>query len=152
MLSKLFSPETFERDLLRNDPGQVIEWWETRRLFFNVVVGGTGIVTCIAMVACAVLAEPRVGEAIGLPDPPIIAIFGIFAFGIAANVCYTGGWIFELLLSKLRPAANTTRLGLRDFRFGLKFSIFLTLCPALLSWIAFAIALVSGQKHAPAGE
>ncbi len=46
----------------------MIEWWERRRLFFNLVVGGAGLVTCCAMVACAVVAEPLVGEAVGLPD------------------------------------------------------------------------------------
>jgi hypothetical protein len=152
MISKIFSRDMFKRDLLQNDPGQVIEWWERRRLFFNIIVGCTGVITCVAMLACAVVAEPRVGEAIGLPDPPIFAIFGVIAFGIAANICYTGGWIVELLLSKLRPRANTTQFGVRAFRFGLKFSIFITLCPALLSWIAFFIAAMSGQTHAPAGE
>lgn len=63
MISKLVSRDTFKRDLLQNDPGQVIEWWESRRLFFNVVVGCTGAVACLAMIACGVLAEPLVGEA-----------------------------------------------------------------------------------------
>ena len=57
-------------------------------------------------------ADPRVGEAIGLPDPPIVAILGIFAFRIAANICYTGGWVAELLVNKFRPCSNTTQPGI----------------------------------------
>ena len=81
------------------------------------------------MLACAVVAEPLVGEAIGLPDPAIFALFGVIAFGIMANICYTGGWVVELLLSRLLPYANTTQFGLRAFHFGLMFSIFITLFP-----------------------
>jgi hypothetical protein len=32
------------------------------------------------------------------------------------------------------------------------FSILLTLCPAVICWIAFAVALLKGQKHGPPGE
>ena len=38
---------------------------------------------------------------IGLPDPPILAVIGVIAFGVIANVFYTGGWIVELLVAKV---------------------------------------------------
>lgn len=76
-------------------------------------------------------------------------IFGVIAFAILANICYTGGWVVELLLSRLLPYANTTLFGLRAFRFGLVFSVFITIFPALLSWVVLFIALKNGQKHAP---
>ena len=81
MFKNLFDGPAFQRDLLQDDPGQVIEWWESRRWLFNAVVGCTGIITCVAMVACAWFAEPTVGEAIGLPDPVFLGIFGIILFG-----------------------------------------------------------------------
>ena len=68
MLSKLFSGDTCERDVLQDDPGQVIEWWESRRLFFNIVVGSTGIVTCIAMVAQHLLRGARLFKGQPLRD------------------------------------------------------------------------------------
>lgn len=91
VVKKLASRDTFKRDLLQIDPEQAIKWWESRRFFFNIVVGCTGIVTCVAMIAYALVAEPRVGEAIGLPDPPIFVLLGVIAFSIMANICYTGG-------------------------------------------------------------
>jgi hypothetical protein len=147
-LCMLLHGPAFQRDLHQDDPGQVIEWWEKRRLFFNVVVGCTGIITCILMASCALIAEPLVGEAIGLPDPPIFGLIGIFLYGIVANVCYTGGWITELLLSKVRRESMTP-FGLKTFRLGVKFSVFVTLCPALLSWGVLLVIAASGQKHAP---
>lgn len=63
------------------------------------------------------LSEPLVGEAIGIPDPPIFMLLGIVAYGIAANVCYTGGWIVETNLAR-RGAQYRDGFRLRAFRRG----------------------------------
>ncbi len=71
------------------------------------------------------------GEPIGLPDPPILAILFAILYGIIANVLYTGGWIFELLLSKIFKRGLSI-YAQAAFVIGLVFSVFLTFFPALI--------------------
>jgi hypothetical protein len=134
------------------NPGEVIRWWEGRRLFFNAVVGCTGLITCVLLLSCAFTADATVGDPIGMPDGPLLGVFAIVLYGILANVFYTGGWISELLLRAVATTDEATVFGLRAFRIGVYFSILLTLCPAVFCWIAFAVALMNGQKHGPPGE
>src|SRR5512146_1931345 len=61
----------------------LLHWWESRRLLYNVVVGGTGLLTAGAV------------ELFGLlpPAPHFgVPLVGVLVYGIAANVCYTLGW------------------------------------------------------------
>jgi hypothetical protein len=51
-------------------PEEVIRWWEGRRLYFNSVVGFTGVITCVLLIICAFTADSIVGEPIGMPDGP----------------------------------------------------------------------------------
>ena len=117
-----------------------------------MVVGCTGILTCVLMVVCAFTAESMVGEAIGMPDGPLLGVFGVFFYGLVANICYTGGWIFELLVMGTKGAKSSNKYGLHTFRIGVVFSVILTLLPAVLCWLVFAIALAKGQKYLPAGD
>jgi hypothetical protein len=132
--------------------GEVIRWWESRRLFFNLVVGCAGLISCFLMVVCAFTAESFVGEAIGMSDGPLLGAFFIFPYALLANVCYTGGWISELLMRTASRADSSAAFGLRAFRVGVTFSILVTLCPAALCWLAFFVALFKGQTHGPVFE
>jgi hypothetical protein len=136
----------FERDPRINAPAEIVRWWEERRLLYNIIVGCVGAVTSVLMISCGFISEPLVGEAIGLPDPPILVPLGIIAYGIAANVCYTGGWVVELRLAK-RGATSTSEFGIRAFRFGLIFSVALTLFPAVFSWAGFLLTLAGRTTH-----
>jgi hypothetical protein len=147
----------YERsDFTRREPAtsarESIRWWESRRFFFNLVVGCTGLLTCFLLLVCAFTADSFVGEPIGMTDGPLLGIFLIILYALLANVCYTGGWISELLVGASGKAQSATAFGLKAFRVGVTFSIFVTLCPAFFCWLAFAIALLKGQKHGPIGE
>jgi len=87
-----------------------------------------------------------------MPDGPLLGVFAIVFYGILANLFYTGGWISELLLRAVTTTEKASAFGLRALRAGVYFSILLTLCPAVVCWIAFAVALLKGQKHGPPGE
>ena len=120
-LSRFF----FRHEVSCRTPASVIGWWEARRLPYNAVVGATGVVTVGVMQVLS-----RIGPA---PDPmPIgITIAGAIAYGVMANVCYTRGWMAELLIrrsggSALEPAGPAL------FRYGFAFSVGLTLFPAAL--------------------
>lgn len=125
----LWQGPRFRRDQALANALEVIRWWESRRFFFNSVVGCTGLITCILLIVCAITAEATVGAPIGLPDGPLLGVFGILFFGILANVFYTGGWICELLMRALTTAERSSAFGLKAFRIGVNFSIFITLCP-----------------------
>jgi hypothetical protein len=141
----------FERDLLQDGSGSVIDWWEQRRPWFNLVVGCTGIITCVLMVLCGFLSEPLVGEAIGLPDPVFAGFFGVVAYAIAANICYTAGWVAEVMISRSQKR-SATAFGLKAFRYGLRFSVVVTFLPALLCWALFLFLLATGQKNSMPGS
>jgi len=146
-IAGLFNGPICERESLR-DRAAVIGWRESRRFFYNKILAAVGTVTCILMISCGVISEPLMGEPIGIPDPPILVPLGILAYGIMANVCYTGGWIAELLLVRFRPESRTDVFGLRAFRLGVRFSIGLTIFPALICWGVFLFSLVTGKRIA----
>lgn len=108
----------------------VIGWWEARRVPFNLVVGITGIVSCV-VAGLVVLGSYFLGVADLAPDPPLFAVFGIIFYAIGANVCFTGGWIIELIIRKIWPH-EADRFATLSFSLGLTFSILLTLTPAIL--------------------
>jgi len=148
-VSVLLPKRVYQRDSNLSDPAQIRQWWEERRLFYNVVVGGVGIMTTGLMVYCGLLSEPLVGAAIGIPDPPIFMLLGIIAYGIAANVCYTAGWIVEKHIVG-RGSPSKDGFGLRAFSRGVTFSVGLTLFPAILTWAVFLFDLTTGQRQSGA--
>ena len=151
-ITNLFRGPRFERNPPLVGASGVVRWWESRRSFFNLTVGCTGFITCVLLIVCAFVADSMVGEPIGMPDGPLLGVFGIFFYGIAANIFYSAGWVSELLIRAISNDKAATTFALKAFRIGIAFSIFITLCPAVLCWIAFAVALLKGQKHGPIGE
>jgi len=98
-----------------------------------MIVGATGLFTGAIMITGALICERVVGEPIGMPDPPIVAVIGVIVYGIMANLCFTGGWLVELFIAQawgLRPA----RFGSIAFGLGLLGSVVITLLPAGLSF------------------
>ncbi len=100
-------------------PFQVIGWWERRRLAYNVCVGAAGFLSLGALWLLH-------------PQRSAMANFGMMIgaglYGVAANACYTLGWMADLALRKA--------LGLRApdiapvlLRYGFVFSLGLTLLP-----------------------
>ncbi len=85
------------------------------------------------MVPVGILCERVVGEPIGMSDPPLFAIIAVVAYGMLANVCYTGGWLAELLVRKLW-GAQAESFGEISFALGVAFSVLLTLVPAAVRW------------------
>jgi hypothetical protein len=108
-----------------------------------MIVGAIGLMTSAVMVTVAFMCESRGGAPIGLPDPPAFALVGVLLYGILANVCYTGGWITELLVAKLW-SLDTTRFGPIAFILGTGFSVLVTLIPAGLV-VAVAVMTSCGR-------
>jgi hypothetical protein len=110
---------------------EIIKQWELRRIPYNAIVGATGILTLAVLVIVASIATEKFGEPLGLPDPPIIAVFAVFAYGAGANICYTVGWIAEVAVQEIWREKGGV-FGQISFFLGLLFSILLTLTPAAL--------------------
>jgi hypothetical protein len=122
---------------LRRTPLSLLVWWESRRPLYNRVVGTAGLVT----LAGYFVLVPRGAR---MDWPELVAV--VLAYGVMANVCYTAGWLVELLARRVW-GRSAPYMGPWLFREGLIFSVGLTLFPLLLLLLftvgRVALALVS---------
>ncbi len=119
----------------------VVKWWELRRIPYNIIVGITGVAGSSVAFILAFFAE-RQGMAVPWPDPPLFVFAFVVLYGLAANLCFTGGWISELLARRIW-GARADAYGEISFSFGLAFSVLLTLLPGALFTIVVTIGLLS---------
>ena len=110
---------------------QVIGWWESRRIAFNLIVGGAGILSCMVCLIVGAASWVFFQSDFGLPDPPIFGVIAAIAYGVMANVCFTGGWILELIVRQVWPE-ESDQFATSSFALGLGFSVLLTLTPGIL--------------------
>jgi hypothetical protein len=104
-----------------------IVWWERRRLAFNLIVLMAGACTIFVLRVCGSLLV-RLGADVIEPSG---LLPGILVYALGVNICYTLGWVTELLWSD----GDTSRTGaLRPtvYRWGLTFSVAVTLLPAFV--------------------
>ncbi len=140
-IQKLKGLRLFQRPDDVETSWQIILWWEIRRVAFNLIVGLTGFLTCLLLVGIAWFSEKKFGEAIGLPDPPIVAVFAIFFYGIAANIFYTAGWILEIFAKHIWQE-RLRNFGAVAFAAGIIFSVALTLLPVVICSLAVVVKLL----------
>jgi hypothetical protein len=148
-LARLKSSILCTRDAPPTSAWEVIGWWESRRVSFNLIVGSAGILSCIVVGAVAMGASVLFDSDFGLPDPPGFALVGILLYGIMANICFTGGWLAELFVRRLWPR-EANRFATTSFSLGLIFSVLLTLTPAIVIGAGGIFGLVKhllGETH-----
>jgi hypothetical protein len=121
----------FRRESPALSSAETILWWESRRIPYNLIVGTAGICTCVAVVALALIAQEFFNSDFGLPDPPGLGVILVILYGIMANVCFTLGWVTELLLRRM-SMREANAFAENTFFCGLLFSVVLTLSPAVL--------------------
>ena len=109
----------------------MIGWWEARRIPFNLIVGSAGLLSIIVVGIVAAGSSLLFNSDFGLPDPPLFALFAVVIYGIMANVCFTGGWLVELVVRKIWPQ-EADRFATLSFSLGLVFSVLLTLTPGIV--------------------
>ncbi len=113
----------------RRSVSGIVRWWESRRLAYNVFVGGAGLVSLGVVNLIALVS--------GVPTVESQWIV-VVAFGVTANLCYLLGPTVEIALQKLW-GEKLLPVGPSLFRMGLTFSVGLALFPALLIsifWVA----------------
>ena len=130
--SWLFEPPT--------EPGTVfsiIAWWEARRFFYNMIVGCVGICSFIVFIICIINSNAlKPGE--DAVEPMVL----LFAW-IPINICYTAGWIIEVLAFKT-GFGRKRLLGPKLMQVGVGFSLFCVLLPSVV-W--GSVLIISGIKH-----
>ncbi len=119
--------------------GQVIRWWELRRLVYNAVLLVVGVAAIAGMEWLMTKVIPLGEDAI----EPMLLFVGVVVYGVMANLCYTLGWIIELRSRKTDPLAARRR-GQWMFRAGLLFSCVLTSLPF---WFA-GVYWITHRGHA----
>jgi hypothetical protein len=142
LAEKLLALPLFTRREEITGMAEIIKWWELRRIPFNIAVGVTGIFTCAVIFAVAAVASKTLGEPLGIPDPPILGVFAIIGYGIAANFCFTCGWLVEIAVKRIWQD-KVGAFGEISFSLGLVFSVVLTLVPAAFFLTVLAICLIA---------
>jgi hypothetical protein len=145
MLQKLQSFRLFQRAKSFETRREVVLWWERRRIPYNLIVGATGLITSALVLLMAYFAETKFHLAAIFPDPPLAALLLVFLYGVGANVCYTGGWVSELLAKK-GWGQRAGRYGEIVFMLGVLFSIALTLLPVVASFVIYSVELLTAKK------
>jgi hypothetical protein len=142
LLRQIRSSALGRRNSALQSTWQIIGWWEARRIPFNLIVGVAGILTSVGILVTALISEHLIGEPIGMPDPPVLAVVGAVLFVLGANACYTGGWIGELIVKRAWPDQSEL-FGTLMFTLGLVFAVVVTLLPAVLIGATAAVAVVA---------
>lgn len=112
---------------------EVIRWWEIRRLLYNATLFAVGIGSILGMEFLMDRVIPVGEDAI----EPFALALGVVVYGIAANLCYTSGWIVELMGKKAGEERARSRAK-KHFLLGLWFSSLLTTAPfwfGLVFWL-----------------
>ena len=123
----LFPPADQRRTTL-----SLFTWWESRRLMFNAVVGGTGLFTLLVVYLISFIPP---SARIPIDWRPIAA------YAVLANICYTFGWGVEALAQRVW-GDKCPKFGPALFRQGVAFSVGLTLLPILLmsfTWVVRSV-------------
>jgi hypothetical protein len=118
----------------RRTPLSTIRWWESRRLVFNQALGAAGLLSLMGMMFFAALP----------PEPVYMSLevlVGAAFYGALANVCYTLGWMTELL-ARLVWGRSAPNMGPLLFRQGVIFAIGLTFLPMLLAGIFWMVNII----------
>ena len=112
----------------------ILQWWEGRRLQYNLLVGASGVLS-LALVRIFTWMPPN---HLAFPIP-----FGVvIAFGVAANICYTFGPAIEIAAEKAW-GRKALPIGPTLFRMGLTFSLGLTQLPTLIAGFSWAVRVLT---------
>ena len=128
-LTRLLFPAPAE---VRNTAA-IFRWWESRRLTYNVIVGGAGLITLAAIKAISMLPPLSMNVTVFWP--------GVVAYGVFANSFYSLGFVTEAAMQRAWQD-ETPRVGPALFRQGLTFSVGLTLFPIALMGISWGFQVL----------
>ncbi|MHB8638809.1 MAG: hypothetical protein ACYDBL_03300 [Candidatus Acidiferrales bacterium] len=129
------------RDVPITSAWKTIGWWEARRIPFNLIVGSAGILSCAVVGIVGLGSYFLFDSDFGVPGSPFLSLMAVMIYAVMANVCFTFGWIAELVVRKAWPA-EADRFATLTFSLGLVFSALLTLTPAAIVGMAGIFGLL----------
>ena len=136
--SRLTASRLCRRDQPPKRAWQVIGWWESRRIPYNLIVGSAGVFSSSVIVSIGLVGYFFFHSE--FPAPTGLTILAVIIYAVIANLCYTGGWVAELIVRKAWTE-EADRFAVLSFSLGLAFSVLLTLLPGLLAGVAGIIVL-----------
>jgi hypothetical protein len=142
-IRRIGSLPLFHRDVPVTNAWNTVGWWETRRVPYNLIVGGAGILTCVVMAVFAAVGILFFNADFG---SPLSGLIGILIYGIMANICFTFGWVAELVVRKAWPQ-QVDHFAIESFSLGLVVSVLLTLTPGILAIVVGIFFLLSRLLH-----
>lgn len=113
--------------------GEIVRWWESRRLPYNLAVGAAGLVSLTAVALSELL--PPISR---LPTFPLGLVV---IYGILANICYSVGPVADMVICR-KWGRDYAALGPAIFRYGFVFAVGLTLLPVPLAVVSYLAKLV----------
>jgi preprotein translocase subunit SecG len=121
--------------------GDIILWWESRRLIYNGIIFAAILVS--ALLLAAVMQPKRLADYLSRVGTLVATAFSVLQ--IPANVWYTGGWVADLVVKRVLrlPAAGFGPWALAD---GTAFSL---LFIGLLVTVVFAARNSNRDNRSP---
>ena len=114
---------------------EIIAWWESRRVRFNLYLGTIGIITWfLVLVAGSVAVKPGVDF-----EEPIAMIVGPFIYA------FFGEHLLHAWLD-LDTVAYRGMPRMRLYKYGIVFSAILTALPGLWAVVAWLMTVITGHK------
>jgi len=144
LIRKILALPLFARREEAVAASRIIQWWEMWRIPYNLFVGAAGVL-CFIIIFVNIAIEENVFGSQNISF--FLAIVAVPFYAIIANICFTSGWIVEIVVRKIWRE-RTGAFGEISFALGLVFSIFLTLAPAILSTVALVVKLLMGKTWA----
>lgn len=101
----------------------IIRWWEARRIPYNLVVGATGVLSLALFLFFINSAN------VLTPGEDAVEPIALVVAPVIINICYTVGWVVELILKSIfgyRP-----RTGPFLLKVGMGFSLLVIFFPSV---------------------
>ena len=122
----------------REKPGSVLDvivWWEKRRIPYNLILVGPGIVGLLLFFLIIHFAADL------KPGEDAIEPMALLFAPVLLNICFSVGWVAELFLRFVWRQDDSPILGPVFLKLGLSFSLFVIFSPSGL-WILSLIMKV----------
>jgi hypothetical protein len=120
---------------------RVVAWWELRRIPFNLIIAVYGII-CLVVFYWGILGT---GILQLRPGEDAVEPMTLIATPLAANICYTFGWLVELPARLFVPALSPS-FGPWMLRLGLGLSAILISIPAVF-WGGYRVLQLAHVLH-----
>ena len=133
LMLKRFFTWFFSRRSNQNSWFGIISWWEIRRVPYNLILALVGAISLLLFFTFISLTNEL------KPGEDAIEPMALFMAPIAANICYTAGWIVELFWLTLRK--KKSYIGPALLKLGLGFSLVVVVFPSA-AWIVIWVTRI----------